>query len=154
VRIGGEFALPRPLGAIRRRAPRPFLNLRRLLRGNLLLLLPALAGFRFIILSTSYIIPSDLDGAEFPRVAGGAGAAMDRTAAARDRLAIGRPVANVDGRPVLAFATVLVAIACVMASNLTADWATDDFLPSQILQAIGQSFALTALDLLSRPDRQ
>ena len=32
-----------------------------------------------------------------------------------------------------------------MATDLTSDWATDDFLPSQILQAIGQSFALTAL---------
>ena len=32
-----------------------------------------------------------------------------------------------------------------MATDLTSQWATDDFLPSQILQAIGQSFALTAL---------
>ena len=32
-----------------------------------------------------------------------------------------------------------------MASNLTAGWVTDDFLPSQIMQAIGQSFALTGL---------
>jgi MFS family permease len=44
--------------------------------------------------------------------------------------------------------TVLIGIACVMASNLTPDWATDDFLPLQILQAIGQSFALTALIVL------
>ena len=34
---------------------RPFLNLGRLLRGNLPLLMLALAGFRFIILSTAYI---------------------------------------------------------------------------------------------------
>jgi MFS transporter, DHA2 family, multidrug resistance protein len=47
---------------------------------------------------------------------------------------------RVDGRPVLAFGTVLIGIACVMASNLTADWATDDFLPSQILQAIGHIY--------------
>ena len=32
-----------------------------------------------------------------------------------------------------------------MATGLTSQWATGDFLPSQILQAIGQSFALTAL---------
>ncbi len=32
-----------------------------------------------------------------------------------------------------------------MATGLTSQWATDDFLPSQILQAMGQSFALTAL---------
>jgi DHA2 family multidrug resistance protein len=36
-----------------------------------------------------------------------------------------------------------------MATNLTADWATDDFLPSQILQALGQSFALTALIVIA-----
>jgi MFS transporter, DHA2 family, multidrug resistance protein len=35
-----------------------------------------------------------------------------------------------------------------MATNLTSQWATDDFLPSQVLQAIGQSFALTALIVL------
>ena len=36
-----------------------------------------------------------------------------------------------------------------MATNLTADWAIDDFLPSQILQALGQSFALTALIVIA-----
>ena len=40
--------------------PRPFLNLGLLLRGNLPLLLLLLAGFRFIILSTAYIIPTYL----------------------------------------------------------------------------------------------
>jgi DHA2 family multidrug resistance protein len=32
-----------------------------------------------------------------------------------------------------------------MSSGLTSAWATVDFLPAQILQALGQSFALTAL---------
>ena len=36
-----------------------------------------------------------------------------------------------------------------MGTGLTQDWATDDFLPSQILQAIGQSFALTAVVVLA-----
>jgi DHA2 family multidrug resistance protein len=36
-----------------------------------------------------------------------------------------------------------------MASQLTKDWATDDFLPSQILQAFGQSAALISLVLFS-----
>jgi MFS transporter, DHA2 family, multidrug resistance protein len=35
-----------------------------------------------------------------------------------------------------------------MGTDLTSQWATADFLPSQILQAIGQSFALTALVVL------
>ena len=40
--------------------PQPFLNVRLLVRGNLLLLMLLLAGFRFIILSTAYIIPTYL----------------------------------------------------------------------------------------------
>ena len=50
-----------------------------------------------------------------------------------------------DGRWVLSLGSALVGIACWMATGLTSQWATADFLPSQILQAIGQSFALTAL---------
>ena len=78
-----------------------------------------------------------------------------RQCSALDRLpqlAIALPLAallrRVDGRLVLAVGTVLIGIACVMASELTGQWATRDFLPSQILQAIGQSFALTALVVL------
>jgi MFS transporter, DHA2 family, multidrug resistance protein len=55
---------------------------------------------------------------------------------------------RVDARWVLALGTVLIGIACLMGTNLTSQWATDDFLPSQVLQAIGQSFALTALVVL------
>jgi MFS transporter, DHA2 family, multidrug resistance protein len=36
-----------------------------------------------------------------------------------------------------------------MGTGLTQDWATDDFLPSQVLQAIGQSFALTSVVVLA-----
>ncbi len=39
--------------------------------------------------------------------------------------------------------TALVAVACLMLSQLTGAWSTGDFLPSQILQAVGQSLALT-----------
>jgi DHA2 family multidrug resistance protein len=52
-------------------------------------------------------------------------------------------------RWVLAFGAILIGIACLMGTGLTKDWATDDFLPSQILQAIGQSFALTAFVVLA-----
>ena len=43
----------------------------------------------------------------------------------------------------------MIGVACLMATNLTSDWATGDFLASQILQALGQSFALTALVVLA-----
>ena len=48
----------------------------------------------------------------------------------------------------LAFGTAVIGVACIMATDLTSQWATHDFLPSQILQAIGQSFALTSLIVL------
>jgi MFS transporter, DHA2 family, multidrug resistance protein len=43
----------------------------------------------------------------------------------------------------------LVGVACLMGTGLTVDWATDDFLPSQVLQALGQSFALTSVVVLA-----
>lgn len=126
--------------------PRPFLNLGRLLRGNLLLLLLLLAGFRFIILSTAYIIPTYLQGVQnFRELQVGSVLLW----IALPQLLIALPLANllrhVDGRWILAFGAALIGIACWMATALTSQWATSDFLPSQILQAIGQSFALTAL---------
>jgi MFS transporter, DHA2 family, multidrug resistance protein len=126
--------------------PRPFLNLWRLLRSNLLPLLLLLAGFRFIILSTAYIIPTYLQTVQnFRELQVGSVLLW----IALPQLGIALPLAallrRVDGRWVLAFGTALIGIACWMATGLTSQWATEDFLPSQILQAIGQSFALTAL---------
>jgi DHA2 family multidrug resistance protein len=133
--VGREFAIPRP-----------FLNIGRLLRGNLLLLLLLLAGFRFIILSTAYIIPTYLQNVQnFRELQVGSVLLW----IALPQLVIAVPVAELlrrtDGRWVLALGSALIGIACWMATGLTSEWVTDDFLPSQILQAIGQSFALTAL---------
>ncbi len=129
--------------------PRPFLNLRLLLRGNLVLLMLALAGFRFIILSTAYIIPTYLQAVQNYRELQ---VGQVLLWIALPQLAIVIPLAillrRVDGRVVLAFGTLLIGVACIMAGDLTAQWATADFLPSQVLQAIGQSFALTALVVL------
>ena len=126
--------------------PRPFLNLGKLLRGNLLLLMLLLAGFRFIILSTAYIIPTYLQTVQnFRELQVGSVLLW----IALPQLAIALPLANmlrqVDGRIVLALGSALIGVACLIATDLTSQWATADFLPSQILQAIGQSFALTAL---------
>jgi DHA2 family multidrug resistance protein len=56
---------------------------------------------------------------------------------------------RVDARWVLGFGAILIGIASLMGTGLTQDWATDDFLPSQVLQAVGQSFALTAVVVLA-----
>ena len=130
-------------------AKRPFLNLRLLLQGNLLLLLLALAGFRFIILSTAYVIPTFLQAVQnFRELQVG----QVLLWIALPQLVLAFPLAallwRVDGRAILAIGTILIGVACLMAGQLTSIWATEDFLPSQILQAIGQSFALTAVILL------
>ncbi len=64
-------------------------------------------------------------------------------------LPLGWLLSRVEARWVLAFGAILIGVACLMGTGLTQDWATDDFLPSQILQAIGQSFALTAVVVLA-----
>ncbi len=51
----------------------------------------------------------------------------------------------VDPRLTMAFGFALVGTACFMAGQITASWASDDFLPSQIVQAAGQSFLLTSV---------
>jgi MFS transporter, DHA2 family, multidrug resistance protein len=129
--------------------PRPFMNLRLIVQENLLILLALLSGFRFIILSTAYTIPNYLQNVQnFRELQVGAVLLW----IALPQIVIVVPLAallkRVDARWVLALGTILIGIACLMATDLTSQWATDDFLPSQILQAIGQSFALTALIVL------
>jgi DHA2 family multidrug resistance protein len=126
--------------------PLPFVNIRLMVHENLPLLLLILAGFRFIILSTAYIIPTYLQTVQnFRELQVG----QVLLWIALPQLVIALPLAaylrRTDARWVLALGTALIGIACLMAAQLTSDWATEDFLPSQIVQAIGQSFALTAL---------
>ena len=54
-----------------------------------------------------------------------------------------------DPRLVLAAGLLAIGIACVMVTPITREWATNDFLPSQVLQAFGQSAALIALILFA-----
>ena len=55
---------------------------------------------------------------------------------------------RVDGRWVLAFGAAMVGVGLPDGDLLTSESATEDFLPSQVVQAIGQSFALTAVIVL------
>ena len=129
--------------------PQPFLNLRLLVRGNLKYLMLLLGGFRFIILSTAFIIPTYLQTVQnFRELQVGAVLLWIALPQLLIVLPLGTLLKRVDGRWVLALGAAMVGAACVMASNLTSAWATADFLPSQILQAVGQSFALTGLVVL------
>jgi len=129
---------------------RPFLNLRLLAKEGVVPILVILAGFRFIILSTAYIIPTYLQVVQNYRELQ-VGAVLMWIALPQFLivLPLGWLLSRVDARLILAIGAILIGVACLMATLLTHEWATDDFLPSQILQAIGQSFALTAVVVLA-----
>jgi DHA2 family multidrug resistance protein len=130
-------------------AARPFLNLGLLLHGNLAVMLMTLVAVRFIILSTAYVIPSYLQAVQnFRELQVGQVLLWIALPQFIIVIPLGALLRRMDGRYVLAFGTVLVGLACLMAAQLTSVWATPNFLPSQVLQAIGQSFALTALTVL------
>ena len=131
-------------------ARKPFLNLRVLVSEGLMPILLLLAGFRFIILSTAYIIPTYLQVVQnYRELQVGSVLLWIALPQLLIVLPLGWLLTRVDGRWVLALGALLICVACLMATNLTDQWATGDFLPSQILQALGQSFALTALIVLA-----
>lgn len=131
-------------------ADKPFLNIRVLVREGIIPILLLLAGIRFVILSTAYIIPTYLQVVQnYRELQVGAVLLWIALPQLLIVLPLGWLLSRVDARLVLALGASLVCAACLMATNLTADWATDDFLPSQILQALGQSFALTALIVIA-----
>ena len=52
---------------------------------------------------------------------------------------------RIDARLLLALGFAVIAIGSWMDTGLTHDWANDDFLPSQIVEAVGLAVAITAL---------
>src|SRR5271156_1127463 len=125
---------------------RPWLDLRFAVRGNFPLLTFYVAFFRFIILSTSYIIPQYLATIQNYRALE-TGGVLQWIALPQFLIApiVATILRFVDPRLPMAFGFAMVGWACFMAAQLTHDWATDDFLPSQLLQAVGQTFALTSV---------
>jgi MFS transporter, DHA2 family, multidrug resistance protein len=125
---------------------RPWINLRFAVRGNFPLLVFFIAFFRCVILSTSYIIPQYLTTVQGYRAMEVGGVLMW---IALPQFLLAPIVATilrfVDARLTMALGFALVGSACLMAGQLTHDWASDDFLPSQIIQAIGQSLMLTSV---------
>ena len=97
---------------------KPFLNLRLLVRESLPYLMLLLAGYRFIILSTAYIIPTYLQTVQnFRELQVGAVLLW----IALPQFLIVYPLAallkRIDGRWVLAFGTAIIGVACIMAAD-------------------------------------
>jgi DHA2 family multidrug resistance protein len=131
-------------------AEHPWIMPRFLLQRNIALLMSILVLYRFIILSTSYVIPQYLTTVQNFRSLD-VGRVLAWIAFPQFLLApaIAVLLRWLDPRFVLAFGMWCVGIACFMASFITNDWATDDFLASQVLQAFGQSAALISLVLFA-----
>jgi MFS transporter, DHA2 family, multidrug resistance protein len=131
-------------------AEHPWINLRFLRQRNIALLMTILALYRLIILSTSYLIPQYLMSVQSFRSLD-VGRVLLWIAVPQFLLAplIATLLRWLDPRIMLAAGICAIGVACLMVTPITADWATEDFLPSQILQAFGQSAALIALILFA-----
>lgn len=125
---------------------RPWINLRFAASGNIPLLAFYISFFRFISLSTSYIIPQYLATLQDYRALE-TGSVLIWIAMPQFLLApiIATILRFVEPRIPLALGFCLIGLACLMGGQLTDQWAVEDFLPSQIIQAVGQSFGLTSL---------
>jgi DHA2 family multidrug resistance protein len=131
-------------------AEHPWIMPRFLLQRNIAIIVCILVLYRFIILSTSYVIPQYLTTVQdFRALQVGKVLLL----IALPQFILGPAIAVllrwIDPRFVLAIGLWCVGIACFMASFITDVWATDDFLKSQILQAAGQSAALISLVLFA-----
>jgi len=127
-------------------AEHPWINLRFVISGNIPFLVLLISFFRLMLLSTALIIPQFLITIHNYRAIE-VGSVLIWIAL--PQLLLGPVVATilrfVDARWLMAFGFALIGCACFMAAQLTQDWTGVDFLPSQIIQAIGQSVGLTSL---------
>ena len=129
------------------RWPQPFIDLKVALGPPLPRLLVLIAFLRLTILSTAYLIPQYLG-----VVRGFRALEVGQTLIwiAAPQLII-CPLAAVmlrrmDPRFVSSLGFILISSACLMvAHGLTPVWSSDQFMLSQLLQAVGQSFALSGI---------
>jgi DHA2 family multidrug resistance protein len=129
------------------RTPHPFINLKVAFAPPLPRLLLLIAFLRLTILSTAYLIPQFLGAVRGYRALE-VGHTLLWIAAPQ---LIFCPLAALmlrrsDPRLVSSIGFIFISVACLMvAHGLTAVWGSDQFLPSQLLQAVGQSFALSGI---------
>ena len=127
------------------RTPHPGLDLKVVRASPLPLLLLLIAFLRLTILSTSYAIPQFLQTVRgFRALEVGQTLVWIAVPQMLVCLAAGYLLRRIDPRMIASVGFLCVCIACLeVAHGLTPLWGTDQFLPSQLLQAIGQSFALS-----------
>jgi DHA2 family multidrug resistance protein len=130
-----------------RLAPSPWINLGYVVTGNMPIAFSMVAVLRFALLSTSFVIPQYLGAIQgFRSLDTGRvlmWIAVPQLVAAP---LVGVLLRFLDARLVMTVGFGAIALACwLVAGGLTPDWATGDFLPSQLIQALGQTFAMSAV---------
>jgi MFS transporter, DHA2 family, multidrug resistance protein len=129
------------------RTPHPGVDLKVVRESPLPRLLLLVAFLRLTILSTSFAIPQFLQVVRgFRALEVGQTLVWIAVPQMLVCVAAGYMLRRTDARLVASVGFICICIACLMvAYGLTPLWGTDQFLPSQLLQAVGQSFALSGV---------
>jgi MFS transporter, DHA2 family, multidrug resistance protein len=127
------------------RTPHPAVNLKVLITSPLPRLLLLIAFLRLTILSTAFAIPQFLLVVRgFRTLEVGQTLVWIAVPQLIVCFTVGYLLRRSDPRLIACVGFFCICFACLMvAYNLTPSWGTDQFLPSQLLQAVGQSFALS-----------
>ncbi|HEV2441095.1 MAG TPA: MFS transporter [Steroidobacteraceae bacterium] len=129
------------------RSQRPLIDLRVVFGAPMPSQFLLIAFLRLTILSTSFLIPFFLTNVRGYRAIE-VGDSLVWIAAPQLILCplAGLMLSRTDPRLVTSIGLIFVSVACLMvAYNLTPIWGSYQFLPSQLLQALGQSFALSGI---------
>jgi DHA2 family multidrug resistance protein len=130
----------------RLRAPNPLVDLPYLRKWNTIALAVALFSFRFVLLATAFVIPQTLsfrglDAAQY-------GSAVLWTAVPEMFLAVfAAHLLNkgLDSRLLMALGFATIAVVCLMNAAFTSAWAPENYFRTELLMAVGQSFAFVGL---------
>lgn len=134
-----------------RLTPMPWIDLGLAARYPIPLSMALVIVLRLAILSTSYLLPQFLATVQGYRSLD-TGTALLALAAPQLLIAplVGLMLRRVDARWGIASGLALVGLACwTVAQGLTRDWVTADFLPSQAVQAVGQTLAMSSIIFFS-----
>ncbi len=126
--------------------PNAFIDFRFLLARNIIPLLLLLVTARLLVLSSNFIVPQFLT-----QVAGfrpqQVGDILLWVALPQFLIGpcVGIVLRYVDARILMTIGMSLILVACLLASRLTSQWSETEFIPSMLMQAIGQTMVLTSL---------
>jgi DHA2 family multidrug resistance protein len=130
----------------RLRAPNPLVDLPYLRKWNTIVLAFGLFSFRFALLATAFVIPLSLSFRGLD--AGQFGPAVLWTAVAEMGLAVfaGHLLnKGLDSRLLMASGFAMIAAVCLMNASFTSAWAAENYFRTELLMAVGQSFAFVGL---------